>query len=159
MKSGTSLFPFKLPIKVLKLAGIWRTKSSSWGYFIYGIIMQLIFIEVFMVLQFIYLFTFETFEDFAFLMTLLPTFISFVVKVRILTYFIDDIEDLLVTIIEIVDQENFQPSLQKYLNQTDFIFKFFCSSAILTTTVGLGVPFRLQRKSNFVLVVCSLSGF
>jgi hypothetical protein len=139
--SSSSLFPFDLPMKVLKTAGVWQRKSSSWTYFCYGILVHLIFVDLYTLLQFAYLFTFETFEDFAILMSLLPTYCSLTVKSIIFMTRGDKVAELLATLNEIVEKEKFSENLQKHLKRIDFVFKFFWGSAAVTCVMALGIPF------------------
>lgn len=68
--------PFKDPIRILKAFGFWMSRSSNPAYSVYGIIMHLFLVDLFLLLQFMYLFTYETIEDFAALMTVLPTYVA-----------------------------------------------------------------------------------
>lgn len=90
------LLPFKTPLNILKSFEFWQTKDSSWRYFVYGIVMYLIFFDVFTVLQLGYLFIMETFEDFANLMSLLPTFIAGIIKSLNWLYKLTEIEELMI---------------------------------------------------------------
>lgn len=67
--------PLRLPIKMLRVTGLWQRKQSTWAYLFYGVFMHIFIVDLFMTLQFMYLFTFESLEDFANLMTMLPTYI------------------------------------------------------------------------------------
>jgi hypothetical protein len=128
-------------IKVLINAGIWQKKSSSWTYFCYGIVVHLIFIDLYFLLQFAYLFTFETFEDFALLMTMCPTCFAFAIQSLTLMSKIDEIEWILTEINQIAKEENFSEKFQKPLKLIDSIFKVFCTATFLCCTFGLGIPF------------------
>jgi hypothetical protein len=143
--SSSSLFPFNLPMKVLKIAGVWQRKSSSWTYFCYGIVVHLIFVDLYTLLQFAYLFTFETFEDFAILMSLLPTYCSLTVKSIIFMTRGDKVAELLNTLKEMVEREKFSENLEKHLKRIDFVFKFFWGSAAVTCFMALGIPFINQE--------------
>lgn len=145
--NSENLFPFGLPIKILKIAGIWQRKSSSWTYFCYGIIMHFNFIELFTLLQFVYLFTFETFVDFAFLMTVLPTYLALVVKSIILMFNVEEIYELLSMIQDFIVNENLEETLKKYLKRIEKVFKVFWGSAVVTTTLALGIPVFLHQLS------------
>jgi hypothetical protein len=43
-------FPCKIPIKVLKTFGLWQKKDSSLAYFFYGVVMHVIFIDIYTLL-------------------------------------------------------------------------------------------------------------
>lgn len=143
--NGENLFPFGLPIKILKLSGVWQRKSSSWTYFFYGIITHLIFIDLFTFLQFCYFFVFETFEDFAFVMTLFPTFLAFNVKTVILMREVDEICDLLEDVQQFVEQKNLSEKLQKHLKLIDLVFKTYWGSATVACILALGMPLVLHE--------------
>lgn len=88
------IFPFDFPIKLLKLSGTWQRKSSSWIYFFYGATMHFIFIDLYTLMMFFYLFDYETFDDFAAFIALLPTYLSLTVKSHIIMYRVEDIEEM-----------------------------------------------------------------
>ena len=136
-----NLFPFKIPIKVLKVFGLWQKKTSSSLYFFYGVVMHVIFIDIYTLLQFYYFFTFMTFEDFAFLMTLLPTYAALVVKSINFMYYVDDIVMLLETIQEILEEESFTETLQKQLYRVHLVYIWFSGTAIATCILAIGIPF------------------
>lgn len=122
--------------------------------------MHSIFIEIYTLLQFYCLFTLETFEDFAFLMTLLPTYTALVVKPINLMYYVDEIFLLMETIQEILEVEKFTEVLKKYLKRIHAIYLIFWNAAVATcmltivmrlswTTIPNVVSLRLQEKIKF----------
>lgn len=114
-------------------------------YKIYGIALHLFFVETYTLCQFIYLFVFETFEDFASVMSILPTYLSLIVKSFNFMYNIEEIEMLLTDVEEIVEEEKFTEVLQKHLKKIDLIFKVFWISALSTCILGLLVPIFLHE--------------
>lgn len=135
-----SLSTFKLMRRYLTLVGFWQTKQSSWLYFIYGIIMHLIFCDIFTLLMIIYLFNFETFEDFASVMSFLPTFLALFAKSINLMMSINEIELLF----ELVNDgtAGFKTQIiDKRIKTLRKIYICFVSSGFATCVASVFVPF------------------
>lgn len=133
--------PFKIPLKILKIFGLWQTKKASWAYFVYGIIMHLFFLEVFTILQFGYLFSFRTFADFANLMSMLPTYFALCVKSINWFYNLSQIEALFDLLIENLNAGVMTEKMKNHLIRVDKIFKIFWGSAAASCVLGAFVPF------------------
>lgn len=133
--------PFKIPLRILKTFGLWQTKKSSWGYFVYGIIMHLFFLEIFTILQFGYLFSFETFADFANLMSMLPTYFALCVKSINWFYNLSEIEVLFDLLTENLKLGGFTDKMKGHAARVDKIFKIFWGSAAASCVLGAFVPF------------------
>lgn len=133
--------PFKIPLKILKIFGLWQTKKSSYGYFVYGIIMHLFFLEVFTILQFGYLFSFKTFADFANLMSMLPTYFALCVKSINWFYNLSQIEALFDLITENLNAGVITEKMKNHVIRVDKIFKIFWGSAAASCVLGAFVPF------------------
>lgn len=103
--------------------------------------MHVVFIEIPTLLQFFYLFTFETFVDFAFLMTLLPTYAALLVKSINLMYYVDEILSLLEMIQDILEKEEFTDLLYKHLRKIHLIYLIFWGAAVGTCILAVGIPF------------------
>lgn len=142
MKQFDILLPFKLPLGILKVFGFWRTKDSSWTYLIYGIFMHLVFVDIFTLLQFAYLFTFETFEDFANLMSLFPTFIACVFKSLNMFYNLEAIANLIMVLREMMEGQTLSENFKSHLKGADKAFKIFWGAALASCVTGALVPFQ-----------------
>lgn len=136
---------FCVPIKTLKLFGLWQRKTSAWSYFAYGLILHLIFIEVFTAFQFAYLFTFKTFEDFATLMTMLPTYIAFIVKTLNFYHSLSAIEELFEMIHQACRAKSIDEKFRSRLNTVDKMFKVFLGSAVANCFIGMFTPFIYHK--------------
>nr|QGW50713.1 odorant receptor 15 [Propsilocerus akamusi] len=162
-----TLLPFRIPVRILKTFGLWLTKEANWIYWLFSIINQLVMIELFTFLQFVYLFTFQTFEDFANLMSLLPTFCSIVVKSLNLCYNVNEIQTLMSSLHDLFEFCTTTENLKLRIIEIDRIFKIFWSSALLTCFLGALVPFTVHElpykmwfpydTSNFYLFWLSAS--
>jgi hypothetical protein len=135
----------RLPIKMLKVSGLWQTKDSTWAYFCYGVFMHLFVVDLFMILQFLYLFSFETLEDFANLMTMLPTYLMCVVKTINLFHKMPKIYELF----DVIDQ-TYRTGLAErttfsHVKNVYKIFIAFWSSAVLSCLVGGIAPFKSRE--------------
>lgn len=134
-------YPFKLPVKVLQITGFWNTRKSAWPYFLYGIFMHVVFIDLFIILQVAYLFTFETFLDFVNVLTMLPSYISFCAKSINLLYNFSEIEKLFAMIQENVDGKSMSDKFNRRLRRVDKICKWFVASGVMNCVFGSLVPF------------------
>lgn len=135
------LFPFKVPIKILKLYGLWNTKNLSRARIVYAFVVSVLSFGLYTTLQFIYLFTFDTFNDFVHLMSLLPTCIAMVFKIFNFLYNFSNFEELLSMIKEAVESETLSRSFENSLNQIDKIFKAYWASVVGTTLLAIFIPF------------------
>lgn len=133
--------PFRIPLKILKIFGLWQTEKSSWIYFMYGIVMHLFFLELFTILQFGYLFSVETFADFANLMSMLPTYFALCVKSINWFYNLSQIEALFDLITENLNSGTVTEKMKNHVKRVDKIFKIFWGSAASSCVLGAFVPF------------------
>lgn len=137
--------PFRVPLKILKVFGIWQTKESSWTYLIYGIVMHLIFVDIYTLLQFGYLFTFETFEDFAVLMSVLPTYIAMLLKSLNFIMHIEEVKVLFDSVEAVLEKDPMTDKFKKRVENVDKVFRFFWASAVTTTVLGSLIPIVTRK--------------
>lgn len=138
-------FPLRIPLKIMKVFGFWHNKDSSWVFILYGISMHLIFVDVFLALQFGYLFKFETFEDFANLMVLFPTFLSAFIKSLNMFYNINEIRNLIDFIQTILERQKLNENFKSHLKGADRVFKIFWIVALISCAMGVTVPFQAHE--------------
>ena len=142
--------PFKDPINILKTFGMWITDVNSKRYLTYSVIMHLVFVDLFTALQIIYLFMFETFEDFAKLMTLLPTYIGLIFKTLNLFFRYHEVEKLFETTKDLLEQCPDKTRISKRIEIADKIFKTTIFFSIITTSLGaLATLYELPYKMWF----------
>lgn len=130
---------------MLKVFGFWQTKDSTWAYFCYGVFMHLIVVDLFMILQFLYLFTFETLEDFANLMTMLPTYLMCVIKTFNLFYKMPKIYELFALIEQTYASGLARRSNFGHVKHVYKIFIAFWTSAVVSCLVGGVAPFKSRE--------------
>jgi 7tm Odorant receptor len=117
--------------------------------------MHLFVVDLFMILQFMYLFTFESLEDFANLMTMLPTYIMCIVKTVNLFYKMKKIYELFALI-----EQTYTTGLASKISfrHVEHIYKVFIAfwlSAVMSCVVGgIGsfksreLPYRMWLPNN-----------
>lgn len=154
-----NLMPFKIPVALIKVFGFWQTKNSSWVYLMYGVFMHICVIDLYIIFQIAYLFVFESFEEFADVMTLLPTILATFFKLLNLYIHISDIQVLFKTIQYLVKGEEMSEKFKAELNKVDKIFKAFfavgstsCFFAVITPFTQHILPYQMwfpyDYKSN-----------
>lgn len=153
---------FHLPVKVLKLAGLWTSKNASNAYKVYGVIMQLMFIDVYAFCMTMHLSEFEGLGDFAELMSLLPVYYSCVIKSINFMLNIDELEELFSLISECVREFDVTTEFRKQMKTVDRIYKIFWGGGVfinfnlmistLSTqklSVKMWLPFELDTPYKF----------
>lgn len=170
---------FEIPIKYLKLCGVWVEKNSSRKFSVYAFFAN--FINLFCIKGYLifgtlyYLITNESsdIEDFAQSMNMLPTFIGDVLKISNLLHKTSKIEELMKSLKEIIEYENWIEEnggarLKARIRQIDSIFKafmitsltgvfFFCMIPFTTHELPLKLWFPYDHKSNEFLFWFSTS--
>lgn len=131
-----SLIPFRDPVRLLKKVGLWITEDSSKGYLVYSFIIHLIFIDIFTLLQIIYLFEFKTFEDFARLMTLMPTYCGLFLKSVNIILNLRSVIKLLDTTNELLLQCPDTTKVTKRIIVADKVFRTTSIVSFITTILG-----------------------
>lgn len=128
------LLPFNIPIKMLSMVRLWIAKESTFRDKIYRALFHLVIIELFMVLQLLYLTEVKDIIDFANFLSIFSTCVSFNAKSINLMFFMDEIVELLKIIQEhcIIIDETFKKHLIRVTN----ILKILLGTAFLTAIVG-----------------------
>lgn len=134
------LYPFGIPVKILKIFGLWQIKSSSRHKIAFTVILHFLLFVTFFFLQLFYIFNFESHEDFASAMTLLPSSIGLLIKAINLLYYNDEIILLMKVIMETVESERLV-KIEKRMERIESIFRLFLVSAIFPCILTVIVPF------------------
>ncbi|CRK90092.1 CLUMA_CG003810, isoform A [Clunio marinus] len=122
--------------------------------------MHLFFIELDTYLQLVFLFTFEDFEDFALLMTLLPTCIGLFFKTSNFAFKIKQIKQLMAIIEDLSTYCTKTEKLKKYLKKVDKITKLFMTLAFCSCICGafhtmyelpykMWFPYDINNRLNY----------
>lgn len=140
--------PFKMPINVLKLFGIWMVGNSSKAYLVYGIFMHFIIVDVYTSLQLIFIVTIRSFSDFAALMNILPTYVSLFFKsINFLTK-TTQIQRIMAMTKELYQECPDNSKLKKRLGDVDKVYKsYFITTVLACLAVGMvaleNLPYRM----------------
>jgi len=74
------LFHLKIPVKLIKCAGLWQEKKASLLYKVYGLVLNFIMTGIFTSFMFVFIFTSKNFIDLSEMLSVLATFIVFCYK-------------------------------------------------------------------------------
>lgn len=130
------LFPFRIPISLLKVFGLWITDNLSPAMLIYGTVMHLLIYEAFTVSEIICLFGFKNFEELTKLLTYLPTYIAAIFKTINIITSSKQIRQLFDMIDEIVEEIEDKRALRRQLIVVERVFKVCLSFAFTATFPG-----------------------
>jgi hypothetical protein len=96
--------PFALQAKFLKLLGFWQTKSSTWAYFCYGVIVHFVFFECLVASQIMFLVKSKNLVDLTMVVSLAVTNLLMILRTLNFMTKVEKVEELFKTI-EKVNQE------------------------------------------------------
>lgn len=126
---------------MFKLLGFWQTKGSSWLYIFYGLLVHFVFVECHLIFEFGFLFILETFEDFANVMTLLPTVSLVCLKSINFRIYINEMEELLEQVRTIFNGSTVSRKFENELRKIEKIYKAFWGAALASCVIGAFIPF------------------
>lgn len=102
---------------------------------------HLLSIDLYTSLQFVYLFIFETAEDFMNVMSLFPTCIALCFKSLNFIWQVDEVEELFEMLRVIFTDNEMNEDFKNQLRRVDKLFKYFWGSAVVTSALGITVIF------------------
>jgi 7tm Odorant receptor len=116
------------PIKYLKFSGMWTHKEIPKYRIILTAVAHLICVELFLILEIIYLFTVDNLEDFSLAFLMIPTFISCCMRSLNFVVKKNKIEKFLRSFQELVEHENWIElqnglKLKQRMSKIDKMFK------------------------------------
>lgn len=128
--------PFKYAVKLLEVFGFWMGRAPSKVAILYGIAIHLRFVDLCLLLQIIFLFTFEDYKDLVNLMSLLATFIVlFFGTINFMTK-CNQIGKLLEMTEELLQHCPDTTKIAKRLKMAERIYKLMTCAAIFSCLVG-----------------------
>ncbi|CAO1358439.1 unnamed protein product [Diamesa serratosioi] len=147
MDSNTEVFDYFQPVtlasKIIKLLGFWHDQSSSILYRVFGAIIHITFIELFWVLQVVYLFKMaDNVKDISFLLGGIITYTAISSKTLTFVYQLSKIKQLLKMLEQLhhLTKSEKNTDKRKLKNQVlniHKIFKTFSTICLLTALPGL----------------------
>lgn len=165
---------FYIPVKILTTFGSWISKDSSIAYKIYGIVMHLIFLEIYGSFMAMHLTQVHGIDDYAQLMSLLPVYFSCALKTANFMLGIDEVEEVFVMIRECAKELTITREFRARLKQAHQFYKIFWtgSSCIVllifmlavskqTLSIKMWIPFEINTAFRFwaVAIVQNLDFF
>lgn len=154
---------FKVPFEILKLFGLWQNKDSSFSYRLYGFIMYLAFVFLYMFFMLLYVPYIDDLQSLTDCMSTLLTNVALNVKTINFLYNLSSIaslKDSVGKLIEASDCETIKnhDQVQKYVKQAWSIFKAFTWSAVVACSLGGLAPLfnikehKLAYKMHFPML-------
>jgi hypothetical protein len=163
--------PFALQAKFLKLLGFWQTKSSTWAYFCYGVIVHFVFFECLVASQIMFLVKSKNLVDLTMVVSLAVTNLLMILRTLNFMKKVEKVEELFRTIEE-VNQEFGEEEELKNMKFIDKIGKLiwlemflFCFSSILVPiatnehALQLWWPFEFDNGGLVFWVIAVLQTF
>ena len=128
--SFESTSPFKIPIRNLKVMGMWPNKESSRKYRMYSVVSHLIFMDIILALEITALCTYETFDDVLNTLCTLPAFIG--ANVRTLNFLVNfrEVEEVMKMSKELYEICPDTTKVKQRLDNATRIFKIFMFGAV-----------------------------
>lgn len=123
--------PLLIPTKFLKIFGLWTNKKSSNWYKIYGILINLIFIQLYTFLTAMYLPRVKNITNLAQVLSFLPIYSTLVVLSINFMIRVDEIEEIIAMIEDCVKKSDSSDIVRKNLTEIDRIFKVFWTNALV----------------------------
>lgn len=150
--TSNSLYPFRMPEKLLRNFGIWRENDSTWKYHIYGLLMHLIMLDNIAFCQTMYMLKATNFKNFIDVLSVILTIYSIVFKTIIFTWKLQEAKSLMNALKDLLkfssDNEIFERiMLKNQLDRIIKIYKFYYWSAIVACTASGLVPV-IQYKNQ-----------
>ena len=151
------LYSLKLPLKFLKLMGFCQEKDSSWKYRIYGFVTHLIGIEIYLLLQIVYLFKVaDSVESISDCLSVMFTYVALLLKSFIFIYKLKDIKKLIVLLENvIVKGKLIMEQESSRVKQVHRYFKLYWTLGLLSCSIGACIPiyYRNEHKIAYKMWV------
>ena len=151
-------YSLKLPIKILKLMGFHQEKDSSWYYRIYGIVTHLIGIEIYLLMQIVYLCKVaDNVESFSDCLSVMFTYVALLLKSFIFMYKLQDIKQLIVMLEHVIVKGKFmkQQEFSSRVKQVYSYFKLYWTFGLISCSMGALIPiyYRNEHKIAYKMWV------
>ncbi|CAO1358417.1 unnamed protein product [Diamesa serratosioi] len=142
MEKFDSLFLFKLPIRIVKLLGLWQDENSSWIYRLYGLLFHLVCIDLYVFMQIIYLvFMFEDVNDFSHVLGGVVIYFVIILKTSNFMYELKEIKMLIVMMEKLIDftanGNKQRPLIQKQVLRDHKVFKIFLTNCVVSAWLAI----------------------
>lgn len=169
MDTFDPFYSLKLPLQILKLMGFCQERDSSWQYRIYGFVTHLIGIEIYLLLQIVYLFKVaDSVESFSDCLSVMFTYVALLLKSFIFIYKLQDIKQLIVMLENVIVKGKFmmEQELSSRVKQVHRYFKLYWILGLLSCSIGACIPIYYSNEHKIAYkmwvpfdYVNNLSGF
>lgn len=145
------LLHFELPIKFLKIFGIWQTKESSRKYRLWGFITHLIFMELYFILPLVYLLKINIYDEevinfmFLFLGVIFKN-VNFVSRMKSIDNLFLELKDLLE--LTALKSDITRLEMQKHVKFMIYMFRIILGSIMFTALADLSRPVLENHLPN-----------
>ncbi|KAG5683517.1 hypothetical protein PVAND_012791 [Polypedilum vanderplanki] len=159
-------FIFQTPVRILKFFGLWINKKSSIFYKVYGILVHLLFFEIYGFFMTMYLTKSHGLAIYAEVMSLLPAYFSCAIKTINFMTRVDEIEELFMMIKNCAKDFEIDRKFRKDLIEVNWMYKAFWGGATFsvlltivstllsqTISVRMWFPFEVDTPFRFWIVV------
>jgi len=131
----------KSVFKIYKILGIYRPKGVHVGHKIYGFIVRLIFIDIYLLLQTIYFYKVKNIIDFADLLSMQLTWISIASKSYIVIFRFEALQEVIADLRELLvfaseNQVNFGDFIKKRMDRIRKVFIIYWSTCPFTINLA-----------------------
>lgn len=140
----------RLSFKMLKVFGWWQDGNQSWGYFVYGYLMNFFLIEYLIIAQVIYIWSIQKIEQLIAVLGLFLTLVSlfaksanFLVRIKKIIQSVADFEDLLK-----VSENALVADRIRIKKKSRYIYNFFLAyftTSLLSVTYENFTTFRTHE--------------
>lgn len=147
--------PFKLASKIIKLLGFWHDENSSIFYRAFGTVLHLTIIELFWVLEIVYLFTIaDNVKDMSYILGGIITYTAISFKTLTFVYQLSKIKQLLKMLEQLhqltKSEQNYQKiKLKSQVMKIHKVYKMFLFICVLTTVPGVYHLFLHYNERKF----------
>lgn len=158
MDTFDPFYSLKLPLQILKLMGFCQDKDSSWIYRIYGFLTHLIGIEIYLLLQIVYLFNVaDSVESFSDCLSVMFTYVALLLKSIIFIYKLQDIKQLIVMLENVIVKGKFmmEQEMSSRVKQVHRYFQLYWTLGLLSCSIGACIPiyYRNEHKIAYKMWV------
>lgn len=151
---------FRPPFFVFKFLGLWQTKSSTWKYRIYGLLSNVLTIQLFSFFQFLYFFHLQDIQSFTDCLSVFVTTFGECIKTFNFLYNRNNLLNLIETCKLLIKKSEYEGNkthsrIRLHVKRATQTFYFLCISAIVTCLLSTLVPIihRVERKLAFPIYI------
>lgn len=145
MESSDYFLSLNLPLKFFKAFGLWQSKGTKTPYKVYGVVLHLIGVDMFLLAQLLHLLHVDNITEASDLLSVLFTYVMLCFKTLSVFYKLEEIIHLIEDLKDLISlsASGGGRSLEKFKareKQTNKIFQMYWGSCLMATLLGGLVP-------------------